>query len=108
MRKAITAAIVAGTVLLATPPALALTKSQAVRAVEREIKADYGIGGYRGGFSEATCRKITARRYRCTWFALSRADVNTGNTDGWEGTARVTQYGGGRIDVSLSVTQRGL
>ena len=108
--RGIASVLVLGAVLLAVvEPAAALTRSQAERAVRREVLFDYPE--LRTNPLTVRCRSLTARSASCRWrgSALAISAFECGYlgmtieecTDTYRGRARVRQYRRA-IDVRLS------
>src|SRR3954468_15479803 len=90
--------------LLVSPGAAAassLTSKQAVRAVEREIRTDYGMKT-----SFVTCRRLGANLQKCHFWGLSHRDELKGDLTGHSGNAYVRRYASG-VDVRITGYRRG-
>jgi hypothetical protein len=76
---------------VAAAPAEALTVKRAKQAVIREVRQTYDVRN-----PGVSCTRLTARRFRCQWAGLRP------QCDGpMRGTARVTEYRGGEVDVTV-------
>jgi|tagenome__1003787_1003787.scaffolds.fasta_scaffold20303363_3 hypothetical protein len=84
MKRFLLAAL-AATTLLAIPATASASVSGAERAVDREVRFDYGYGD--NEFS--TCHKAGYKRYSCNITIIDR-EADDGVFDG---KARVTQHG---------------
>jgi curli biogenesis system outer membrane secretion channel CsgG len=100
----ILAAIVAAALVAPSPVSAkvaSLTHAQAVRAVEREVKAEYNMS-----YPDVTCKKLTAKRQKCRFHGLARDDVRDNNVGGHSGTAYVTRLRYG-TDVRVTSYHKG-
>lgn len=78
--------------------AAGLTRKQAIRAVEREVRASYDVDPY-----EVTCKKLTAKMQRCRFEGLHTREQGLKI---YSGTASVRRYRYG-IDVRVLSFRRG-
>lgn len=90
--------------LVASPSAAAassLTSKQAIRAVEREVRFDYGMR-----YPDVFCRRLEYNLQKCHFWGLTHRDELKGDLTGHSGNAYVRRYASG-IDVRITNYRRG-
>lgn len=78
-----------------------LSRKQAVRAVEKEVRTDYGMR-----YPDVTCRRLEANLQKCHFWGMDHHDELENDLAGHSGNAYVQRYADG-IDVRITGYRRG-